>query len=1473
MRTALVLVAAGLFGAPQDDSLALTLRKRQETAPGSGRWHTLPSSAAWPAKKTAVILCDMWDRHWCAGATRRVGQMAPRMQEVVAGLRKKGALVIHCPSDTMGFYKDTPQRKLAQDAPKVETKIPLERWRKLDPAREGALPIDDSDGGCDCEPQCKNGKAWSRQIDVLKVEEGDAVTDSAEAYHLMRQKGIENVLVMGVHTNMCVLGRPFSIRQLVLQGLNVVLVRDMTDTMYNPRKAPLVSHFTGTDLVIEHIEKYWCATTTSDSLAGGKPFRFPGDERPHLVMLIAEDEYKTEETLPPFALKHLGKEFRVTSVFEKADDKNNLPGLEILEEADAVLVSMRRRVLPEKQMAAIKKFVAAGKPIIGIRTASHAFTLREGRPPAGLADWPEFDAQVLGGNYQGHHGEGGSFVRTAPAASGHVYLRGVPDKEFKVAGSLYKTSPLKEGAGVLQVGRVEGNAKEEPVTWTYSRSDGGRTFYTSLGHPDDFKIDAVTRVLANGIRWAAGLGADGNPIRKSGSLSPSDALKKFTVNDDLRLQQVLAEPQVAQPVFINFDERGRMWVVQYLQYPFPAGLKVISKDKFYRAVYDKVPPAPPNHVRGADKITIHEDTDGDGVYDRHKTFIDGLNIVTAVERGRGGVWVLNPPYLLFYPDRDGDDVPDGDPVVHLEGFGLEDTHSCTNSLRWGPDGWLYASQGSTVSGHIRRPGLDKAPIAETMGQLIWRYHPETKRYEVFSEGGGNAFGVEFDAKGRIYSGHNGGDTRGFHYAQGAYLQKGFDKHGELSNPYAFGYFPAMKSHNVPRFTHNFVIYEGAALPERYRGRLFGIAPLQSEVILAEFQPDRSSFKTYDLGKPVTSGDPWFRPVDIKVGPDGAVYVADFYDGQIAHRQHYEGVLDVSNGRIYRLTAAAAAPLKPFDLSRKSTGELIETLAHPNKWFRQTALRLMADRRDPAAVPLLQTKVASSEGQDALEALWALYLSGGAPAFLDHKDAQVRLWSVRLLCDERKVSTEVAKRLAAMAATEPDLEARGQLASSARRLPAADGLPIVRALLGHDEDADDPRQPLLLWWAIESKADSDAPAILALLEDKVVWDRTIVKKHLLERLMRRWAAPDGGKGLAFCAKLLRLSPGSDQTAALMTGFEKAFQGRSLRRLPDDLVEAMAKGGGSIVLGLRRGLAEAVKDAIGIVSDEKADRKLRLQVVQAFGEVSHPGSVRPLLEAARGTKDEELRRAALTALQRYDDPAIGADVVKLYPGLSADARAVARSLLASRRAWSLALLEAMDSGALDPKSVPDDVARRILLHGDARLGTLVRKHWGEVAGATSAQMQKEMERILAAVRGGSGDPYSGKRLFANSCFKCHLLFEKGGRIGPDLTSYQRGDLEALVRNIVNPNAEIREGFENHLVLTKDGRSVNGFLVERDAQVLVLRGADGQNLVLPQSEIDRQKVSEMSLMPEGLLKDLTDAQLRDFFAYLRSSQPLND
>ena len=962
------------------------------------------------------------------------------------------------------------------------------------------------------------------------------------------------------------------------------------------------------------------------------------------------------------------------------------------------------------------------------------------------------------------------------------------------------------------------------------------------------------------------------------ALSPADALAAFTVPDDLEIETVLTEPEVRQPLFMSWDERGRLWVMQYLQYPYPEGLTMVSRDEYWRAVYDKLPEPPPLGARGADKITIHEDTDGDGVLDTHKVFVDGLNIASSFAKGRGGVWVLNPPYLLFYPDADNDDVPDGDPVVHLQGFGFEDTHSVANSLRWGPDGWLYGGQGSTVSGNIFRPGLDKPEDAiASMGQVIWRYHPEQRKYEIFAEGGGNTFGVEFDAKGRVFSGHNGGDTRGFHFVQGGYYQKGFAKHGPLSNPYSFGYFPQMKHHSVPRFTHNFVIYESGMLPEQYTGKLFGIEPLQGQVVQSDIFADTSTFATKDINRPVLTTDRWFRPVDIKVGPDGAIYVADMYEPQISHREHFSGQIDKTNGRIYRLQAGGATPIEPFDLGRLSMAELVETLKSPNKWFRQQALVLLGDRKDASAIPLLKDGLRGGDPQFALECLWGLQVSGAfdeavAAETLAHDDAFVRMWTVRLLCDDDAVSVDMARSIASLAAREPYVQVRSQLASSARRLPAAQGLPIVRQLLTRSEDVDDVHLPLLLWWAIEAKAGSDSEAVVALLNEAEVWGLPIVRKHLLSRVMRRFAASGTRQDLLACAKLLRLAPDKETSAALMKGFEEAFQGRSLAALPEELAAAIeASGHASLLLQVRQKKPEAIATALAKVSDSASEPAERLPLVQVFGEVDVPESVDPLLTVFETTSDASLQMASLTSLTRYREPRIAEAVLGRFNDLGVDAQAAALTLLSSRAGSSRALLAAVDAGKIDAALIPLDTVRLMTLHPDDELGAAIGRHWPDLHGASSAEMQSMLGRVQEILAEGRGDPYQGKTLYRESCGKCHLLYGEGGRIGPDLTSYQRKDQRRVLLNVINPTAEIREGFESYNVLTNDGRVLSGFLFDQDNEIVVLRGVDGQNFSIARDDIDVMERSPKSLMPEGLLSKLTDQQIRDLFAFLQTGQPL--
>ncbi len=282
IRVSALLLLAGCASTGSDGPLTLAARRRTSAGPAD-------ETLRWDPKKTAAVVVDMWDDHWCKGAAKRVGELAPAIDGVLGGLRERGVFVLHAPSSTVKFYEGTPARKRAQAAPRAATPVPITKetrwgtgWCWPDKPREPELPIDDSDMGCDCATPCTIREAWTRQTAAIRIdEERDAVTDDGqEAWNLFQARGIENVLVMGVHLNMCVLGRPTAIRQLVRLGFRVALVRDLTDSMYNHRKRPNVVHHAGTDLVVEHVERWWCPSLASSALTGRPPFRFSDDPRP-----------------------------------------------------------------------------------------------------------------------------------------------------------------------------------------------------------------------------------------------------------------------------------------------------------------------------------------------------------------------------------------------------------------------------------------------------------------------------------------------------------------------------------------------------------------------------------------------------------------------------------------------------------------------------------------------------------------------------------------------------------------------------------------------------------------------------------------------------------------------------------------------------------------------------------------------------------------------------------------------------------------------------------------------------------------------------------------------------------------------------------------------------------------------------------------------------------------------------------------
>lgn len=976
------------------------------------------------------------------------------------------------------------------------------------------------------------------------------------------------------------------------------------------------------------------------------------------------------------------------------------------------------------------------------------------------------------------------------------------------------------------------------------------------------------------------------PIRGL-QVSPAEALSKLTPAPDLQVESLLHEPQIAQPTHVSFDARGRMWVSQYRQYPYPAGLKMISRDAYYRGKYDRVPPAPPHHTPGADIVSVHEDTDGDGVYDLHKNVLTGLNMANSALHGHGGIWVMHAPYLLFYPDADGDDIPDRDPEVRLSGFGIEDTHSTANGLTWGPDGWLYGAQGSTVSSHIDTlPGIDGAnrPLIYLEGCAVWRYHPSTKQFEIFADGSGNTFGLHFDAEGRLFSGHNGGNTRGWHHIQdGLYLKQGVspDKFGPPTNPYSFGELQDMdSSHPIPRFTHNIIMMEGTALPDQWKGLLLGADPLHRKLTASTRIPAGSTFSTTDVDPALTSDDVTFRPVYLTPSPDGSVTIADFREEYIAHGQNYQGQIDPFTGRIYRLRGKEMPLEQDRDLSRKEDDELIKTLSHPNLWHRQTALRLLAERG--VKIPDVSKRLAATgeQAHPALEILWLAHQTGVLDETLTlqairHPVPMVRAWAIRLMGDARQLTVPIHKAVLGLAASEPDAEVRSQILSTARRLPRDQALPLTVAILSRDIDGKDAFIPAMAWFVLESHCKSSATEVMDIFaRQPELWSKDIVRSYISPRLMRRFAAEGTRTHLLHAARLLSLAPTPEDKSVLMDGFGQAFQGRSLPSLPPELAEEMAKlGKGSLDLRLRQNDPEALAEALTLLSSPDSPAAERLRLARIFGEIPHPPAQPILLAIAKDpASPADLANASLAALTLYDSPAIGQEISSALPGLPKDRQDAAMVLLASRPASALALLSAIESSAIARNAITDDLLVRLRQHPDATLKEKVTALFPEKAPAARETFRPQIEAVRNILSAAPGDPYTGEAIYMERCSACHQLFHKGGNIGPNLTSYQREDLGTMLVSIIDPNAEIREGYGNHTVTTKDGRVLGGFLADQDSNVIVLRGFDGNDTTIPREQISESKAAGLSLMPEGLLDGLSEKQLRDLFAYLRISQPIS-
>ncbi len=590
--------------------------------------------------------------------------------------------------------------------------------------------------------------------------------------------------------------------------------------------------------------------------------------------------------------------------------------------------------------------------------------------------------------------------------------------------------------------------------------------------------------------------------QKAGDLPPppAESLKKITLPPGFRAQLFAAEPQVMQPIAMEFDDRGRLWVVENFSYPATKKNNGVTN------------PAP-------DRILIFTDRDGSGRNAERKVFLDAGRNVTSVLPGFGGVWVLSLPDLLFIPDANGDDVPDGPPVVALTGWNINAGHNFVNGLAWGPDGWLYGRHGITTKSTVGRPGTATNDWV-TLDCSIWRYHPVTKKFDVVCRGTTNPWGLDWDEHGQAFFSNN---VIGhyWHVIPGGYYKRMFGEHNR-SNLFELVdsasdhlHWAGAKwsearggpAHDALGGGHShcgLMIYQGDNFPPEWRGRAF-MGNIHGNRVLYDVPARHGSGYTAKHGGDfLMANDPWFRSTVQITGPDGGVFIADWSDLGECHDN--DGSYR-SSGRIYKVTHGTPKPVKDLNLAKLSDSELIKLLGHANEWQRRHAQRLLQERAVAGKLAagtgasLRALHAAEKNVPRQLRLLWALHVTGGADAAfltsqLNHPSEHARWWAIRLLTEDQKVSPALLTKFVTMAREDKSAFVRLGLASTLQRLPVNDRWELATALLAHAEDAADKDLPLLTWYGIEPAVAADqTKAALLLAKCQQPQVRTFITRRL------------------------------------------------------------------------------------------------------------------------------------------------------------------------------------------------------------------------------------------------------------------------------------------------------------------------------------------------------------------------------------------
>ncbi len=985
-------------------------------------------------------------------------------------------------------------------------------------------------------------------------------------------------------------------------------------------------------------------------------------------------------------------------------------------------------------------------------------------------------------------------------------------------------------------------------------------------------------------------------------LKPEETVAKFKVAEEFEVKLFAGEPQLVNPVAFTIDEKGRVWVVECFEYPkrTPAG---------------KAP---------RDRIVILEDTDGDGVCDKRTVFAEGkdfpvteerkkaglgaFDLCTGIEVGHGGVFVGAAPYLWFIENKD--DKP-GKIEVLLKGFGSQDTHETLNTFQWGPDGWLYGLHGIFTNSEVKPGDQLDGPEARINGG-IWRYHPTRKVFEIFAEGTSNPWGMDWR------------NTDGqfilaccviphlYHIVPGGIYKR---QAGVSFNPHVYGYLNEISDHTFHKesgWAHaGLISLDVPHMPKRFQnsvifGSIHGCS-LKQNIL----KPNGSTFTASRGDDFLVSGDKNFRPINLKWGPNGDIFLIDWHDQNPCHQTNPDD-WDYDRGRVYRIQLKGTKTKKAEDLGKKTPAELMKMVDDPNPYRYRTALRLLAglSKEDRMAVgESLQNNGRALQ----IRELWAMHnltkavgIRGAQLAGNWDKGGDAQLdWTIRIVHHADSVAEDTITALSYAAKLAKSPSVRRELASAAIRLADKhDVTPLVRALMAHKEDANDPVIPQLVWLAYEKmlasgrvqpgrvgQDDRDKPGRSqpgrTRAEEELAWlakespDNIFVRDQIVPKVMRRLVATGKPEDLKLCIEFVaKLTDAASREKAL-DGLTVALAGRRINA-PEgwaSLKAEIAKEKDPKLVALMNKLAvnfhdpEAVQRARVVLGTKKLPVEERVEAARQLAILGDPAT-QVLVMAQAEDKNEVMavRIECVRTLAAFGSmPSIGGTLLAKWNDFPKELRPEVINTLTAHKESARWFLQAMADKKIDRAEVTDNTILRIQAHNDKDLNSLIEKAWGRTR-PTPAELNTLIDKTRASLHEASASFERGRKVFEANCAKCHKFEGKGAEVGPALDGAGR-DIEYILTNVLDPNRVIGAPYFVRTVRTLDDAVFQGLLSEEDEKTITLKLEGASFKTIRKASIDEIRVSEKSLMPEGLGYNMTAQNFRDLVRYLMASPYLTD